>query len=206
MHLVSHSIVVAREERRFHYKINPAPDCECGWPWKHDPEWGPWSGCEMTCSNVPVERTRKRKCEKNQCRNFYCCPQIHKKHYNQVEFEPCTDILPCRKLGWIFLENNFYQAYWSEWEDASLCSVSCGSGFKSQTRHCRRGNERVGDAACEGALRGNQDTPCNHQRCRKLKLDFVWIKGLKLIITQEKQIHFLSILVPGFIQCLQYDS
>ena len=157
----------------------------------------------MTCSNGPDERTRKRKCEKNQCPwnpLFPCCPKIHKKHYYQVEFEPC------RKLRWIFLENNFYQAFWSEWEDASDCSVSCGSGYKSQTRHCRRGNKSVGDAACEGSMGGFQSTTCNHQRCRKLKLDFVRIKGLKLIITQEKQMHFLSILVPGFIQCMQYDS
>ena len=69
------------------------PDCECG---KHDPKWSPWSGSEVNCSNGPDERTRKRKCEKNHCPwnpLFPCCPKIHKKHYYQVEFEPC------RKLG-----------------------------------------------------------------------------------------------------------
>ena len=169
--------------RRYHYKIEPVPYCKC-WllPSKFDPKWGSWSGScevtELTCSNVPVERKRERKCENNICL---------KKHYYQVEFEPCTNILPCRKLCWIFLDNNFYQAYWSEWEDDenSMCSVSCGSGFKRQTRHCRRGNKRVGDAACEGSLRGIRDTICNHQRCRKLKLDFISIRSLKLIITQQ---------------------
>ena len=77
------------------------PHCEC---WEPDPKWGKWKGCDMACSDVPVERTRKRKCEKNRpelCPKSWrlCCPIMtkNKRYYDQEQFEPCIDVPLCRK-------------------------------------------------------------------------------------------------------------
>lgn len=40
-------------------------------------------------------------------------------------------------------------AYWSEWEEFSFCSASCGGGLQTRERICINGEP--GDAGCLGA-------------------------------------------------------
>ena len=67
-------------------------------------------------------------------------------------------------------------AHWTEWEDTSLCSKSCGTGKKNQKRYCKRGDKKVDYSECDGDIRETFKANCNPQRCRKFKLyHIIWM-------------------------------
>ncbi|XP_078575854.1 angiopoietin-1 receptor-like [Branchiostoma floridae x Branchiostoma japonicum] len=48
---------------------------------------------------------------------------------------------------------------WSEWEDWSPCSVSCGNGTRTRTRTCDNPSPAYGGQECEGAASDTQACP-----------------------------------------------
>ena len=55
-------------------------------------------------------------------------------------------------------------AQWSEWQDISVCTKSCGIGFKDQTRTCQRERYQSVDA-CGPASDSRRHVKCNEQPC-----------------------------------------
>ena len=105
-HLVLQVFVVGKSKpseskvRKFESGKDPVPNCECGWiPYLiPHPEWSEWEGCEESCSDIPIEKTRQRTCEKHICPGLLrCCIKPEREYYDQVEFLPCSRIKPCRK-------------------------------------------------------------------------------------------------------------
>ena len=91
------------EVRQYHIS-KPVPNCECGWGlfgwlWIPHPEWSEWEGCEESCSDVPLNRTRTRRCEKKMAGSSWYCPSLDhaKRYYDQENFEPCHWIKKCGK-------------------------------------------------------------------------------------------------------------
>ena len=166
--------IFADDVRQYHIS-KPVPYCECGWGWygwgKPHPEWSEWEGCEELCSDVPLNRTRNRRCEKNTASIGWYCPTLNhaKRCYDQENFEPCHWIKKCgKKLKYILkFFKSCHQAYWSEWEDDSFCSKSCGIGRKDQKRYCKRGDEPAESWECTGDMGNTKSANCNFQKCRK---------------------------------------
>ena len=64
------------------------------------------------------------------------------------------------------LEDHPCPCKWTEWEQWSECSTTCGEGVKNRTRAVEK-NATNGGAACEGPSEENE--PCNAEfQCSKL--------------------------------------
>ena len=150
--------------------LDPVPFCECN----QDEQWGSWQGCDQACSDEPIKQLRSRTCEGKKPMLFdpNYCPSFFKKYYVQEQYRICDSIPLCGELNKLefWVEIIFSPAYWSEWEDTSPCSKSCGMGKKNQKRYCERGKQKVNISACEGKNTRKQN--CNNQRCRESKFKF----------------------------------
>ncbi len=55
---------------------------------------------------------------------------------------------------------------WSEWEDFSPCTVSCGGGNQTRSRACDNPEPHNGGSDCETETEhGLETVPCNLQSC-----------------------------------------
>ena len=97
--------------------------------------WSQWSECSQSCGGGV--RSRERHCEADgeEVCTCQCFGPIE-------EFETCA--------GSVCPE-------WSEWSEWSQCSVTCGEGTQTRTRHC------TGDGECPGEDRESRE--CKDRTC-----------------------------------------
>ena len=63
---------------------------------------------------------------------------------------------------------------WSEWEDESECSATCGGGMISKSRTCTNPSPSCGGNDCEGD--NFTSTPCNVHCCPGLSARYVYLR------------------------------
>ncbi|NXE68953.1 AGRB2 protein, partial [Calcarius ornatus] len=98
-------------------------------------EWSQWSVCSLTCGQGSQVRTRS--CVSSPYGTL--CSGLLR------ETRTCNNTATCPAAG-----------AWEEWSPWSLCSVTCGRGARTRTRHCP-------GKGCEGPQL--QAKPCNIQTC-----------------------------------------
>ncbi|XP_065909530.1 SCO-spondin-like isoform X2 [Dysidea avara] len=114
--------------------------------------WGSWSGCTSTCGGYG-RRYRRRKCERTY---NYAAPRCVG---SNQEVESCgTQCCPV-------------DATWSSWSSFSLCSKSCGGGYRVSSRVCIKA-KCGGKEYCEGESK--RYIPCNTDCCRKPPYWGIW--------------------------------
>ncbi|KAK7479756.1 hypothetical protein BaRGS_00029032, partial [Batillaria attramentaria] len=115
------------------------PDVNGNWT-----EWSDWTDCSASCSGG--ERTRQRECSNP-------APQYEGRECDgvAVEREVCN-VAVCPQHGGF--------GPWSGW---TLCSASCGGGFKSRQRLCDSPSPAHGGNPCVGDF--NETVECNTGEC-----------------------------------------
>ncbi|XP_072007183.1 adhesion G protein-coupled receptor B1 isoform X2 [Engystomops pustulosus] len=123
----------AEEQFQFGY---PAP--QIGDPAAE--EWSPWSVCSATCGEGMKSRTR------------FCVSSSYSTHCSGPlkEHKPCNNSAVCPVHG-----------TWDEWSPWSLCSSTCGRGFRDRTRTCSP--PQYGGEQCKGPDKQNKF--CNIALC-----------------------------------------
>ncbi|ELW63437.1 Brain-specific angiogenesis inhibitor 1 [Tupaia chinensis] len=103
-------------------------------------EWSPWSVCSSTCGEGWQTRTR------------FCVSSSYSTQCSGPlrEQRLCNNSAVCPVHG-----------AWDEWSPWSLCSSTCGRGFRDRTRTCRP--PRFGGNPCEGPEK--QTKFCNIALC-----------------------------------------
>ncbi|KAL6108681.1 adgrb1 [Pungitius sinensis] len=109
-------------------------------------EWSAWSVCSATCGEGWQSRTRF-------CVSFSYSTQCSGPLREQ---RPCNNSAVCPVHG-----------AWDEWSPWSLCSSTCGRGFRARTRTCAP--PQFGGDACDGPAQ--QTKFCNIAVC---PVDGVW--------------------------------
>ncbi|KAI8485010.1 hypothetical protein Bbelb_372560 [Branchiostoma belcheri] len=121
------------------WQIIPSVNASCvgavdgGWS-----DWGPWSGCSLTCG-VGTE-TRDRTCTNPAPENggADCDGPAH-------ETQTCDTGVSCPVDGG-----------WSDWGPWSTCSVTCGVGTETRDRTCTNPAPANGGADCDGPAQETQ--------------------------------------------------
>ncbi|XP_077362631.1 adhesion G protein-coupled receptor B1-like isoform X2 [Festucalex cinctus] len=103
-------------------------------------EWSPWSACSVTCGEGWQSRTRV--CATSSF-TTQCTGPLR-------ENRPCNNTAVCPVDG-----------AWDEWTPWSLCSSTCGRGYRDRTRTCRL--PQNGGEPCKGPSRQNK--LCNIAVC-----------------------------------------
>ncbi|XP_077447013.1 adhesion G protein-coupled receptor B1-like isoform X1 [Stigmatopora argus] len=103
-------------------------------------EWSPWSACSVTCGEGWQSRTRV--CATSSF-STQCTGPLR-------ENRPCNNTAVCPVDG-----------AWDEWTPWSLCSSTCGRGYRDRTRTCRL--PQNGGEPCKGPSRQNK--LCNIAVC-----------------------------------------
>uniref|UniRef100_A0A4W4HIV7 Adhesion G protein-coupled receptor B1 n=1 Tax=Electrophorus electricus TaxID=8005 RepID=A0A4W4HIV7_ELEEL len=109
-------------------------------------EWSPWSVCSATCGEGWQSRTR------------FCVSVSYSTQCSGPlrEQRPCNNTAVCPVHG-----------AWDEWSPWSLCSSTCGRGYRDRTRTCKP--PQFGGYACVGPEK--QTKFCNIAVC---PVDGVW--------------------------------
>uniref|UniRef100_A0A8D3CK68 Adhesion G protein-coupled receptor B1a n=1 Tax=Scophthalmus maximus TaxID=52904 RepID=A0A8D3CK68_SCOMX len=109
-------------------------------------EWSAWSVCSATCGEGWQSRTR------------FCVSSSYSTQCSGPlrEQRPCNNSAVCPVHG-----------AWDEWSPWSLCSSTCGRGYRSRTRSCAP--PQFGGDACEGPEK--QTKFCNIAVC---PVDGLW--------------------------------
>uniref|UniRef100_G3PME3 Adhesion G protein-coupled receptor B1a n=1 Tax=Gasterosteus aculeatus aculeatus TaxID=481459 RepID=G3PME3_GASAC len=109
-------------------------------------EWSAWSVCSATCGEGWQSRTR------------FCVSSSYSTQCSGPlrEQRPCNNSAVCPVHG-----------AWDEWSPWSLCSSTCGRGFRARTRTCAP--PQFGGDACDGPAQ--QTKFCNIAVC---PVDGVW--------------------------------
>ncbi|XP_019627144.1 PREDICTED: properdin-like [Branchiostoma belcheri] len=102
-------------------------------------DWGPWSGCSVTCG-VGTE-TRDRTCTNPAPENGGAdCDGPAQ------ETQACDTGMSCPVDGG-----------WSDWGPWSTCSVTCGVGTETRDRTCTNPAPENGGADCDGPAQETQE-------------------------------------------------
>ncbi|KAG9469796.1 hypothetical protein GDO78_019649, partial [Eleutherodactylus coqui] len=103
-------------------------------------EWSPWSVCSTTCGEGMKSRTR------------FCVSSSYSTHCSGPlkEHKPCNNSAVCPVHG-----------TWDEWSPWSLCSSTCGRGYRERTRTCSP--PQFGGEQCKGPEK--QTKFCNIALC-----------------------------------------
>ncbi|KAM5157189.1 adhesion G protein-coupled receptor B1 isoform 2-T2 [Mantella aurantiaca] len=103
-------------------------------------EWSPWSVCSTTCGEGLKSRTR------------FCVSSSYSTHCSGPlkEHKQCNNSAICPVHG-----------TWDEWSPWSLCSSTCGRGFRERTRTCNP--PQYGGELCKGPEK--QTKFCNIALC-----------------------------------------
>ncbi|CAM4493827.1 unnamed protein product [Lepidochelys olivacea] len=103
-------------------------------------EWSPWSVCSTTCGEGWQTRTR------------FCVSSSYSTQCSGPlrEQRPCNNSAVCPVHG-----------TWDEWSPWSLCSSTCGRGYRDRTRTCKP--PQFGGNPCEGPEK--QTKFCNIALC-----------------------------------------
>uniref|UniRef100_A0A087WQV8 Adhesion G protein-coupled receptor B1 n=1 Tax=Mus musculus TaxID=10090 RepID=A0A087WQV8_MOUSE len=112
-------------------------------------EWSPWSVCSSTCGEGWQTRTR------------FCVSSSYSTQCSGPlrEQRLCNNSAVCPVHG-----------AWDEWSPWSLCSSTCGRGFRDRTRTCRP--PQFGGNPCEGPEK--QTKFCNIALCPGRAVDGNW--------------------------------
>ncbi|XP_043861300.1 adhesion G protein-coupled receptor B1 isoform X3 [Dromiciops gliroides] len=112
-------------------------------------EWSPWSVCSTTCGEGWQTRTR------------FCVSSSYSTQCSGPlrEQRQCNNSAICPVHG-----------TWDEWSPWSLCSSTCGRGFRDRTRTCRP--PQFGGNPCEGPEK--QTKFCNIALCPGRAVDGNW--------------------------------
>ncbi|KAJ8310680.1 hypothetical protein KUTeg_012545, partial [Tegillarca granosa] len=106
-------------------------------------DWGNWTTCNATCGGGSQMRTRA--CDNPKPEGKGICNGA------AVEVKPCnTQHCPI-------------DGKWSEWKEASNCSVECGGGKQNLTRTCDNPLPQYGGKNCTGS--SLKTVECNTQHC-----------------------------------------
>ncbi|XP_046875286.1 adhesion G protein-coupled receptor B1 [Hypomesus transpacificus] len=103
-------------------------------------EWSPWSTCSVTCGEGWQSRTR------------FCVTSSYSTQCTGPlrENRPCNNTAVCPVDG-----------AWDEWSPWSLCSSTCGRGFRERSRTCKQ--PQNGGEPCRGPAK--QTKFCNIAVC-----------------------------------------
>ncbi|XP_077127451.1 adhesion G protein-coupled receptor B1 isoform X6 [Ranitomeya variabilis] len=103
-------------------------------------EWSPWSVCSATCGEGMKSRTR------------FCVSSSYSTQCSGPlkEHKPCNNSAVCPVHG-----------TWDEWSPWSLCSSTCGRGYRERTRTCNP--PQFGGEECKGPEK--QTKFCNIALC-----------------------------------------
>uniref|UniRef100_A0AAR2L9X5 Adhesion G protein-coupled receptor B1a n=1 Tax=Pygocentrus nattereri TaxID=42514 RepID=A0AAR2L9X5_PYGNA len=128
---------------RMRYQCNPLHDKGYS---PSGEEWSPWSVCSATCGEGWQSRTR------------FCVSVSYSTQCSGPlrEQRPCNNTAVCPVHG-----------AWDEWSPWSLCSSTCGRGYRDRTRTCKP--PQFGGDACVGPEK--QTKFCNIAVC---PVDGVW--------------------------------
>ncbi|XP_038615928.1 adhesion G protein-coupled receptor B1 isoform X4 [Tachyglossus aculeatus] len=112
-------------------------------------EWSPWSVCSATCGEGWQTRTR------------FCVSSSYSTQCSGPlrEQRQCNNSAVCPVHG-----------AWDEWSPWSLCSSTCGRGFRDRTRTCKP--PQFGGNPCEGPEK--QTKFCNIALCPGRAVDGNW--------------------------------
>ncbi|XP_043394941.1 adhesion G protein-coupled receptor B1 isoform X10 [Chelonia mydas] len=112
-------------------------------------EWSPWSVCSTTCGEGWQTRTR------------FCVSSSYSTQCSGPlrEQRPCNNSAVCPVHG-----------TWDEWSPWSLCSSTCGRGYRDRTRTCKP--PQFGGNPCEGPEK--QTKFCNIALCPGHSVDGNW--------------------------------
>ncbi|KAL3852080.1 hypothetical protein ACJMK2_015767 [Sinanodonta woodiana] len=126
-----------------------------------DGNWGAWSSwtsiatCSATCGTGVKTETRSRNCSNP-------APQYGGRQCNgtSTEFQTSacnTNLCP--------IDGNW--GAWNSWTPSATCSVSCGTGVKTETRsrNCSNPVPQNGGRQCNGTSTENQTSACNTNLC-----------------------------------------
>ncbi|VDH96262.1 Hypothetical predicted protein [Mytilus galloprovincialis] len=116
-------------------------DCPVDGNWS---TWGGWQECSVTCGGG--DKTRNRTCTDP-------IPQYSGEdcHGNDTEVAICNAIL-CPIDG-----------IWSNWNEWTACSISCGRGSQSRNRTCSDPEPQYGGTHCSGNK--TEEQICNDDPC-----------------------------------------
>ncbi|XP_035650839.1 adhesion G protein-coupled receptor B1-like [Oncorhynchus keta] len=103
-------------------------------------EWSPWSVCSVSCG------------EGWQARSRFCVTSSYSTQCTGPlrENRPCNNTMVCPVDG-----------AWDEWSPWSLCSSTCGRGYRDRTRTCKQ--PQNGGEPCKGPIK--QTKFCNIAVC-----------------------------------------
>uniref|UniRef100_A0AAR2JE39 Adhesion G protein-coupled receptor B1b n=1 Tax=Pygocentrus nattereri TaxID=42514 RepID=A0AAR2JE39_PYGNA len=127
----SHNVSTARESRQ-------SMCCTCGYA--NQDQWSSWSACSVTCGEGWQSRTRN--CMTS-AHSTLCTGPLR-------ENRPCNNSIVCPVNG-----------AWDEWAPWSLCSSTCGRGYRDRVRVCKPPNN--GGEPCRGPSK--QTKFCNIAVC-----------------------------------------
>ncbi|TRY63766.1 hypothetical protein TCAL_03891 [Tigriopus californicus] len=123
--------------------------------------WGDWSRCNQPCSGF---RKRNRSClsdpgpcaqqSKNSTWELETCPS-DQCNEEGLSAESSTESSPKSNT-----ESSTEISMWSDWVDQTNCSVSCGSGTKTQTRRCQGLSCPGVDQSLQRTTNCNAAEPC----------------------------------------------
>ncbi|XP_078574497.1 uncharacterized protein LOC144860871 isoform X1 [Branchiostoma floridae x Branchiostoma japonicum] len=118
--------------------------------------WESWGPCSVTCGAQGI-RKRRRHCEDPAGLTDYDCSG---KNFREEE-EVCQPTV-CK-----------YSGRWTSWGETTPCTVICGHGYRTRSRHCRycKDPECVEEtqleaehgSPCDGIAQ--EKSPCNTQPC-----------------------------------------
>ncbi|XP_069105111.1 coadhesin-like [Argopecten irradians] len=106
--------------------------------------WGSWGACSVTCANGVQTRSRACDSPSAQYGGLPCSGDTS-------ETQTCT-LSPCPIDG-----------AWTNWENWSTCTVTCGGGTSGRSRTCTNPAPQYGGIDCTGAASETKD--CNTQTC-----------------------------------------
>ncbi|XP_078574496.1 uncharacterized protein LOC144860870 [Branchiostoma floridae x Branchiostoma japonicum] len=129
--------------------------------------WESWGPCSVTCGAQGI-RKRRRHCEDPAGLTDYDCSG---KNFREEE-EVCQPAV-CK-----------YSGRWTSWGETTPCTVICGHGYRTRSRHCRycKDPECVEEtqleaehgSPCDGIAQ--EKSPCNTQPCPAEELAVKYFK------------------------------
>ncbi|XP_078574499.1 uncharacterized protein LOC144860871 isoform X2 [Branchiostoma floridae x Branchiostoma japonicum] len=129
--------------------------------------WESWGPCSVTCGAQGI-RKRRRHCEDPAGLTDYDCSG---KNFREEE-EVCQPTV-CK-----------YSGRWTSWGETTPCTVICGHGYRTRSRHCRycKDPECVEEtqleaehgSPCDGIAQ--EKSPCNTQPCPAEELAVKYFK------------------------------
>lgn len=136
-------------------------------------EWSPWSVCSSTCGEGWQTRTRfcvsssySTQCsgplrEQRLCNNSAVCPGGRGARGGARAGQQQQGAGPGQGGPGFRSLRSVVHGAWDEWSPWSLCSSTCGRGFRDRTRTCRP--PQFGGNPCEGPEK--QTKFCNIALC-----------------------------------------